>query len=1064
MADTLKFEQGDLEILETFDHEEEIQRPEELRFYTLDEQLTDLFEKMMPAKLSRFEEKELRKFRDRARLSYEKTILVTDTDYIVDLRRKSLNVSWIHPVYSGFEFQEYSYDKQWLPLFLKEQRRIPNYYSRLLGALPKPYKSMESGRPAIGELLNKEGKESIKVLDNYVTTKTQINDDGTFAVISEYIQNTNDVLNTNGYYLSERPYEIPRSIDHPFLKSRHASYVETDVSLMNIYPSIESIVEHAIPTSTDPYNESKKYLKLYDINLDQISWNSWKERFPPVEYRDVPIPRKPVELNKDENEKPSEILLKLYKNWNSAYDPRYWLSLQHDSGILVSKLLLSDANSTGSLNSYPISEINYTYPDSESDICQNLFTSFDTFLESGLYRPFKRKIGKKEEIFGKCIPITTILQEKTQLMYGGRISWKETTKHDIVTNYQKVLKQYSKYDNEIIKKYEKHEARRDSERKTDVLAILKDKQREDEDKAEALEKIVRDLELTDKLYFDAAKDYVMCSHTLEILRGILKDSKTKLKFYIEWTANIEGSRICKYCGEDINNDTLVAVKEYDSEGHVVMEYEPLNSEIQTINSINSLKALFDEGNSGESLIYIVLTFLQIVPIEQQIIPILQLIRSITENLKKRSKLGKISQDDSDYAEGLMGVAGLITLLQTHNPFLIPKRKVGPKIFETTGYPRDEGDQILKSIIQLLLFVSKTFPVLFKGGISVVIRKILKDTDNFKIEAQRFIAKFYDHFKSNFDAAKDRYVEPTKEEDKNLWLLPLKKFNISPEKTAISCKIFKTLVSTRMKRLLVLHKPLKLDVKYPSPLHKIINVQTTPPKFQEISKIEIRKNIDLSLGISQFSDFIKTADGIAYITISNQILTILRNSSFSLNEQQKFRNKLETLKIESSSLLRDIAKGIFLDLLLTIKTSPPLVRLVINAIKTDLTLQILLTSKKDAEIEEFELITKERDYVKASLRAKTDIEREVYDQLLRLGIAEFIVTNKDREKFYKDYDSPTDIPDEEYETERDYVENGNLPIAQDGTEMQVDYGDYGDRAVRDYNDYTTQTQYADSDSE
>jgi hypothetical protein len=122
--------------------------------------------------------------------------------------------------------------------------------------------------------------------------------------------------------------------------------------------------------------------------------------------------------------------------------------------------------------------------------------------------------------------------------------------------------------------------------------------------------------------------------------------------------------------------------------------------------------------------------------------------------------------------------------------------------------------------------------------------------------------------------------------------------------------------------------------------------------------------------------------------------------------------------------------------------------------------MILTNKKDAEDEEFELIAKERNYVKASLRAKSDIEREVYDQLLRLGIADFIVTNKDREKFYKDYENVTQLPDEEDGTERDYVENGNLPVALDGTEMQVDYGDYGDRAVLDYNDYTTQEQFAD----
>ena len=1055
MADVLKFKKEDIEILETFDHEEEIQRPEELRFYTLDEQLTDFFEKMMPAKLTRFEEKELKKLRDRARTAYEKTILVTDTDYTIDLRRKSLNVSWIHPVYSEFEYEEYSFAKQWEPLFIKEQRRTPNYYPRLLSALPRPYKSLGSGNSQIGTFVDKEGLNPIKALDNYKITKTHVKDDGTFAVLQENVQNTNDIVHFSGYYLSERPYELPRSFDHPFLKSRHPSYVESTSSLINTYPSVEAIVEHAIPVTQDPYKEGLKYLKIYDVKLNQISWSSWKARFPPAEYRDIPIPRKSIDFNKEADDKPSEILLKLYDNWYPAYDPRFWLTMQSDSGILVSKLLLSDSNSTGSLNVYPYSEISYTFPDTTPEICQNLFTSFDSFLESGLYRPFKSG--------GKCIPITTILQEKTLYTYSGRLPWKETTKNEIISEYQNTLKKYSKSNFQEEQKYEKFEARKESERKTDVLAILKDPRREDEDKALAIESIVQDLELLDKLYFDAAKDYVMCSHTLELLKGVLRETRDKFKFYGEWTANIEGFRVCKFCGEQINNDSLVAVKEYDSEGHLVMEYEALNNEIQNVQSLNTLKELFDEKNSGEAILYISLTFLQVVPVEQQIIPILQFIRNVTDNLKKKAKqTGKISQEDSDYAEGLLGIAGLIVILQTHNPFLVPKRKIGQKNFETIGYPREEGEGILKSVIQLLLFVSKTFPVLFKGGISIVIRKILKDQDSFKAELQKFIKLFYEKFKGVFETARERYIEPPKEPEKNSFILPLQKFVVSPEISNISSKIFKTLVINRMKRQLVFSQPVEIKTKFPSPLYKLMNVNYKIPVFKEISKQEIRKNIDIGLSGFPFGDFIKTADGIAYLTLSNQILTTLCNSSFPLKEQIKFRTKLETLKIESASLLRDTAKGIFQELLAEIKLSAPLTRLVLNALKTDLTFKMIMTNKKDAEEEQEDLVAKERNYVKASLRAKTDVEREVYDQLLKLGIAEFIVTTKDREKFFKEYETTAEIADEEYETERDYIENGNLPVAADGTEMQVDYGDYGDRAVRDYNDYSTQEQFSDSE--
>jgi hypothetical protein len=103
----------------------------------------------------------------------------------------------------------------------------------------------------------------------------------------------------------------------------------------------------------------------------------------------------------------------------------------------------------------------------------------------------------------------------------------------------------------------------------------------------------------------------------------------------------------------------------------------------------------------------------------------------------------------------------------------------------------------------------------------------------------------------------------------------------------------------------------------------------------------------------------------------------------------------------------------------------------------------------------------------------DTERELTQRLLELGLADFIITNIDRKRFVRElnYKEPEleevnvvdmDRPEEGYNDERDYVENGNEPIADDGTQLQVDYGDYGDRAVRDYNDYTTQNNF-DEDS-
>jgi hypothetical protein len=87
--------------------------------------------------------------------------------------------------------------------------------------------------------------------------------------------------------------------------------------------------------------------------------------------------------------------------------------------------------------------------------------------------------------------------------------------------------------------------------------------------------------------------------------------------------------------------------------------------------------------------------------------------------------------------------------------------------------------------------------------------------------------------------------------------------------------------------------------------------------------------------------------------------------------------------------------------------------------------------------------------------------------LDLGLADFIITNKDRERFvrelnYKEFTVDVNMPEEGYNDERDYIENGDLPVGVDGKILEVDYGDYGDRGVRDYNDYTTQNDFDDDD--
>ena len=173
---------------------------------------------------------------------------------------------------------------------------------------------------------------------------------------------------------------------------------------------------------------------------------------------------------------------------------------------------------------------------------------------------------------------------------------------------------------------------------------------------------------------------------------------------------------------------------------------------------------------------------------------------------------------------------------------------------------------------------------------------------------------------------------------------------------------------------------------------------------------------------------------------------------------------------SNSLVRDIAKGFFFELMHAIKSSPQALRIINDAIKTDLTIRMILLSEKAAEYEDFELKAKERNAFKNALRTMSDTEREITQTMVELGIADFIITNQDRERFAREFkmEQPEEIPEdlnrpeEGYEAQRDFIENGDQPIADDGTLLEVDRGEYGDRAVRDYDDYTTQNVF-DEDS-
>jgi hypothetical protein len=1098
MAEVITFDPlSEFEILETFDFEEEVQRPENLRFFTLKDQLADYFQKMLPKEknVSKFEIKRLAREVDRFEEAYTNAVTITDTDYTVNQTRNSLNVPWVKGIYEDFEYTSYSLATDWAPLFAKENRSIPQYYNRMVTALPHPYKT--TGKDGVlltsdSTLVDEDGKKAVHALGNYLRSKTVIHEDGTLDINLVPIANTSDDIRVKGYYLEKRELEIPHPLaDHPFLSTNMPSKIITDEPLLDIFPTIQTIVSHAVPNTTDPYGEGMKFLKLYDVKLSQITWESWKRQFPPVDTITVSPPVLSVTFPEpQEDTQPSKSLQDSYVGkWSSGLTPRFWLMNQEDGGMFVIKMLLSRANEAGNVAVIPVeAEPPTQFPFSTPEECYN-FDTFESFIESGVYRAPKwedlNKAIDKDKVRpkGTCVTPALIEQEQKKLISHGRTVWSET--NTILEDHAKLLKKLQKPEGtKYATKFEKVDRRPDSELRRHVISIFNDTQRTELDKANDIQKLVTDLQLVGRTYIDKADLFVLCTHTLSLLKGELIDDR--LAFYDEWTSIVDGSRVCKFCGEEINKDVIIAQDDFDSDGHVLINYDSLSTNVfhgdsqiaSFTTSLQSIQKMLIVGRTSENILYLMLSLLQILPEEKQLLPILQTIREVSEPLRKSPK---ISQQVKDRLEGVFGIIGIVFLLQTHNPFLYPRRSVS----KLTGYPRDSDDPKKSDIVSSLLTVLKApyeqSPNLFKGATTEIFKEIINNPRKLKDEIVKYMAPFVTKFKPQLEESRKRYEEstPIQVETKQEIEFPL--IHVTKTEFGIRDKPEKE----EMAALCLVPSPQayivgnKLPIVSQEPLKLQASIQQSPTALSVVSKntkiptitftdAEIRKM--KTVGVTRvfaknekIVNFLKSKeDSVAFVTFLSRLLDILSQNKYDIKKLIEYRTNIVYLSSDKS-LTRDIIIGLIYELLDDVSKTAPLVKIVNEAVKNDTVLKMIFLTSEEAEAETEALRTSERETLKKKLRTMNDTEREITKMLLDIGIADFLITNADREFFATRYaqtkteleeavEEDANVPEEGHNDTRDYVENGDVPLGEGGVELQVDYGDYGDRAVRDYDDY------------
>jgi len=238
-------------------------------------------------------------------------------------------------------------------------------------------------------------------------------------------------MKTKGFYIYKRPFEIPNPLsEHPFLASNEPHRYLTEETLNRVFPTIETIMTHGVPTTNDPYGEGKKFLKIYDVKLSQIPWNLWKDRFPPVGTIATTPTILSIEFPKgDDVVAPSKSLQDTYViKWTSGVEPREWLARQEDGGALVSKMLLTQASKAGLVPPAVMAERPQSQAIKSTPEECFTFDTFDGLVNAGIYRK------------GVCIPMPQIIQEKADMIVAGKIAWKETTPADILKDHQELLK------------------------------------------------------------------------------------------------------------------------------------------------------------------------------------------------------------------------------------------------------------------------------------------------------------------------------------------------------------------------------------------------------------------------------------------------------------------------------------------------------------------------------------------------------------------------------------------------------------------------------------------------
>jgi hypothetical protein len=1057
------FEPDEYQVLEDIEFDETIQRPEKVRFYTLEDQLVDATERLIPRdkRYTRYDLEQIKYEVSRYEELYRKYIQFGDEEYTVVQPESSQDLNWIFPAIGFTDSAPYipriNFREDYNRVF--EAPRAPGYYPRLLASLPRrrvdvPGTPYPIETPQVFMDTDVENKLSYRVLPASMIVRTQRHTDQNYSILEVPVEGTEDVLNIAGYRIAERPVDIPNpNPDHPFFKENKDTFIDSTAPLSDVIPSMNVIFEHGIPVTRDPYGEGMKYLKVYDVRMENIPWALWRTRFPPEEPITKMPQIEPLKFPKPAQNAPSEKILKAY---NAPYFPgisaRYWLMQRPDGGELIVRALLADSFTNGSVAIVPGLDLGQPrYPDTTLDQCILTGKIFEEFQTTGIIR---RIPGKKDEPDTYvCVPPEFVLQERRQLGYTGRTAFKESAPAEILKQHVDALARYGVTEKVEKEKVEpKTPAQATSEKRTEILAILDDERREVVDKLKDIREVLKDTILEKRIHSDSTGLFVICTHTLAILEGNLE--KDRRSFYEEWSAEEEGFRVCKFCGQHIVREDAVDQIEYDDAGRPIkkagaMEETVFKSETLAsyITGIRAIQPLFDLDNPMENIMYTLLTILHVLPVEAETKQILGIGRALATNMFKKAdagtELGKIQR-------GVLGIAMTVVLLQTHIPFLIPRRSFGSRPLKLDGYPRDgskkEGPTIIDSMIRVLTTTYDAFPTAVKGPSAPIIRAVLRTASKMKGAVEQFLeGKVLKEaaVRELFGRAITKYAEappPTQE------LQPLIEGVVPSMKLGViehggECRSTQVVLASSRQPQIQQEEPRLRDGIMPSAGAKIVlptksrRTKTAPMPTEEIIA---RRSLGSGAVRYEIKDGWRT----------NLMIAARLADLFNMET-----NIASVDPRQGADELRDIAKGYVFEALREIQTTPVKRKRFEQLRNTDIVL-LMLSAEIDIELAAVNrTLAKQRSTFVTRMAERSDLEREIIEDLKRRGIAPFIITTGDRELFASEIEEqirPKQSFEEEEELAVPQDEGVGLPQAPEGSEEEapgriLDRGDYGDMA-------------------